>query len=374
MFPGLTEAEQDQVIDAVRAAVDAISTPTVRRPGRRAERERRLDDDAWRPAGERELRRRPRRPRLDGPQPPPDPVIAAGRRLVAVADPVADALAGATAGTGAQGFAEPLAMIAEAELDARRHRRADHRPPAAGPRRDRTRRRRSSSRSRSPATVEEALRIVARGARARACPSRSATSSASTRPCSSSAGCSRRGWLSHGLRDRQPSRRPVPRPDPRRRRDRRPRHARRRHPVLDRRRAARRASSRRPPSGSTPTTRTCSSGCSTSRPARPAMLDVNWLTPAKRRQLVGRRRGGHVRARLPDPAPDVHAARTSTNPRLIGGYAPTFARRGRRAAGRQRASRSPPSSTRSSASSATAAGRSSTPRTGCGRSRSPRAS
>jgi UDP-N-acetylglucosamine 3-dehydrogenase len=39
-------------------------------------------------------------------------------RLVAVADPVAATLAGATAQTGAQGFAEPLAMIAEAELDA----------------------------------------------------------------------------------------------------------------------------------------------------------------------------------------------------------------------------------------------------------------
>ena len=38
--------------------------------------------------------------------------------LAAVADPVAAALADATARTGAQGFAEPLAMIAEAELDA----------------------------------------------------------------------------------------------------------------------------------------------------------------------------------------------------------------------------------------------------------------
>jgi len=38
--------------------------------------------------------------------------------LAAVADPVAAALAGATAQTDAQGFAEPLAMIAEAELDA----------------------------------------------------------------------------------------------------------------------------------------------------------------------------------------------------------------------------------------------------------------
>jgi predicted dehydrogenase len=47
--------------------------------------------------------------------------ILAGRpdvRVVAVADPVPDVLAAATAGTGAQGFAEPLAMLAEAELDA----------------------------------------------------------------------------------------------------------------------------------------------------------------------------------------------------------------------------------------------------------------
>lgn len=39
-------------------------------------------------------------------------------RLVAVADPVADLLAAATAQTGALGFSEPLAMIAEADLDA----------------------------------------------------------------------------------------------------------------------------------------------------------------------------------------------------------------------------------------------------------------
>jgi predicted dehydrogenase len=47
--------------------------------------------------------------------------ILAGRddiRLVAVADPIEPTLAGALAQTGAQGFAEPLAMIAEAELDA----------------------------------------------------------------------------------------------------------------------------------------------------------------------------------------------------------------------------------------------------------------
>ena len=73
---------------------------------------------AWRPAGDRPLRvglaglgsmgRNHLR-------------ILAGRsdvRLVACADPVADALSTATGQSGAQGFAEPLAMIAEAELDA----------------------------------------------------------------------------------------------------------------------------------------------------------------------------------------------------------------------------------------------------------------
>ena len=40
-----------------------------------------------------------------------------GVRLVAVADPVADVLAAAIAGSPARGFADPLAMIAESELD-----------------------------------------------------------------------------------------------------------------------------------------------------------------------------------------------------------------------------------------------------------------
>ena len=41
-----------------------------------------------------------------------------GCRLVAIADPVPEALDAAAAATGAQPFAEPLAMIEEAELDA----------------------------------------------------------------------------------------------------------------------------------------------------------------------------------------------------------------------------------------------------------------
>jgi predicted dehydrogenase len=43
---------------------------------------------------------------------------AAGATLVALADPDPGALGAATAATGAQGFDEPLALIAEAELDA----------------------------------------------------------------------------------------------------------------------------------------------------------------------------------------------------------------------------------------------------------------
>ncbi|HXG40071.1 MAG TPA: Gfo/Idh/MocA family oxidoreductase, partial [Candidatus Limnocylindrales bacterium] len=47
--------------------------------------------------------------------------VLAGRpdvRIVAVSDPVPDALAAAVRSTGAQGFAEPVAMISEADLDA----------------------------------------------------------------------------------------------------------------------------------------------------------------------------------------------------------------------------------------------------------------
>ncbi len=73
--------------------------------------------DAWRPAGARELRlglaglgsmgRNHLRILSNRP----------GVRLVAVADPFADVLAAAVAGCDAQGYADPLAMIAEADLD-----------------------------------------------------------------------------------------------------------------------------------------------------------------------------------------------------------------------------------------------------------------
>jgi predicted dehydrogenase len=73
--------------------------------------------DAWRPAGARELRlglaglgsmgRNHLRILSDRP----------GTRLTAVADPVAEVLAAAIDGSGARGFADPLAMITQAELD-----------------------------------------------------------------------------------------------------------------------------------------------------------------------------------------------------------------------------------------------------------------
>ncbi|HET9436058.1 MAG TPA: Gfo/Idh/MocA family oxidoreductase [Candidatus Limnocylindrales bacterium] len=72
----------------------------------------------WRPAGDREIRiglaglgsmgRNHLRVITSRP----------GARLVAIADPMPEALAAAVSQTGAAGFAEPLAMLAEAELDA----------------------------------------------------------------------------------------------------------------------------------------------------------------------------------------------------------------------------------------------------------------
>jgi len=72
---------------------------------------------AWRPAGARELRlglaglgsmgRNHLRILSNRP----------GVRLAAVADPVAEVLAAAVSGSAAQGFADPLAMIAKADLD-----------------------------------------------------------------------------------------------------------------------------------------------------------------------------------------------------------------------------------------------------------------
>jgi UDP-N-acetylglucosamine 3-dehydrogenase len=73
--------------------------------------------DAWRPAGPRELRlglaglgsMGRNHLRILSSRP--------GVRLVAVADPVEDVLAAAIAGSPAQGFVDPMAMLSEADLD-----------------------------------------------------------------------------------------------------------------------------------------------------------------------------------------------------------------------------------------------------------------
>ena len=62
--------------------------------------------------------RRPCRAGLDGAQPPPRHLEPAGAALAAVADPDAAALDSRVERRGAPGFADPLAMIDEAELDA----------------------------------------------------------------------------------------------------------------------------------------------------------------------------------------------------------------------------------------------------------------
>ena len=100
------------------------------------------------------------------------------------------------------------------------------------------------------------------------------------------------------------------------------------------------------------------------------MLDVDWLTPAKRRQLTVLGEEGMFELDYLTQRLTFARATDTTTPRLIGGYAPTFegdivelpvATGEPLAAELERSSRS----------SATAGGRWSTPRTADGRSSSP---
>jgi len=54
------------------------------------------------------------------------------------------------------------------------------------------------------------------------------------------------------------------------------------------------------------------------------MLDVNWLTPAKRRQLLVVGEEGMFELDYLTQRLTFTRATDTTNPRLIGGYAPTF--------------------------------------------------
>ena len=118
------------------------------------------------------------------------------------------------------------------------------------------------------ATVEEGLEILAAARRrGRAGPGRARRAlqpgGARARPAAAP------GLALVDLLDLVAPRRPVPRPDPRRRRDRGPRDPRRRHPVVGHARAADPRVRGDGADASTPTTRTCCSGCSTSPRARP---------------------------------------------------------------------------------------------------------
>ncbi|HEV8281743.1 MAG TPA: Gfo/Idh/MocA family oxidoreductase [Candidatus Limnocylindrales bacterium] len=73
---------------------------------------------SWRPAGDREVRLGLAGLGAMGRNHLRVIATRSGVRVAAVADPVPTAVAAAVAQSGAQGFAEPLAMIAEAELDA----------------------------------------------------------------------------------------------------------------------------------------------------------------------------------------------------------------------------------------------------------------
>ena len=293
-----------------------------------------------------------------------------GHALVAVADPDPDALAAAIAATGAQAFAEPLALLAEADLDAVviAAPTTTHLPLALA-----AIERGIAVLVEKPlaATPDEADRIVA---------------AASVARCASGPGRSHRALQPGGprartpagrrlavdrLRHHQPSSRSVPGAHPRRRRDRRPRHARRRH-------ALRAIAGERPARVSAETAQRIHASHEDllfglhvlpvrhGRDARRRLADAGQAAPAD-----GRRRGGHVRARLPDPAADLRARGRHDQP------APDrWLRADVRAAMSKcclstTASRSPPSCTPSLASSGTAAGPSWMPRTAGGPSSSP---
>ena len=241
--------------------------------------------------------------------------------LAAVADPDPGVLADAVAKTGAAGFADPLAMIERGRDRGGRHRRSHdgalaprargHRARPAGPRREA---------ARGDGRGGDRARGGGPGPR-RSAPGRPRGALQPGRPRARPA--PREGLGRDAVLDHEPPRRAVPGPDPRRRRDHRPRHPRRRHPLVGRRRAADAGLRRDRPAAARHATRTCCSGCSTFPSGATGMLDVNWLTPAKRRQLTVVGEAGmfeldYLTQRLTFTSADVGS------PTIIDGYATTF--------------------------------------------------
>ena len=169
---------------------------------------------------------------LDGPQPPAPLSLARGLRLAAVADPDRRRRWPTPSRRPAPpGFADPLAMIAEAELDARRHRRPHDAARRRSPWRPSSAACRSSSRSRSPRRIDGGHRARRRRPRARGVPLQVGHVERFNPAVLELGRLLAQGLAGTALRDHEPARRPVPGPHPRRRRDHRPRHPRRRHPV-----------------------------------------------------------------------------------------------------------------------------------------------
>ena len=259
-----------------------------------------------RPPGPRP-QRRPRRAGVDGPQPPAGP---RHHRPIAAWSPSPTPTSRAGCGRrrhGRTGLRRADGDARGGRARRRRHRGADDRPRAPRAGRHRARHRRSSSRSRWPPRPTRPEHR-GRAARLAGVPVQVGHVERFNPAVLELGPAAPRGRLAvDRLRDHEPAGRPVPGADPRRRRDRRPRHPRCRHPVLDRRRAAGPRRTRETaqrihadhedllfgllqfPSG-------------TVGDARRRLAHAGQASPAD-----GRRRGGHVRARLPDPAPDVHA-------------------------------------------------------------------
>ncbi len=231
-----------------------------------------------------------------------------GCRLVAVADPVAAAVRTRPSTRATRrASASRMAMIEEADLDAlviaaptMAHvdsRAGGHRARYPRPRREaagRDRRGRAADRPRvagagRPGPGRPRRTLQPGRARARPAP--------------------RGGLAEQRLRHRVAV---APGPFPARIRDvgrhRRPRHARRRHPVVDRRRAAparlRRGGAAPSRHARGPALRAAPLSFGRDRNARRQLADARQATAARRG-----RRGRHVRAGLPHAAPDVHEGR-----------------------------------------------------------------
>ncbi len=277
--------------------------------------------DAWRPAGDREIRVGLAGLGSMGRNHMRILSHRGGVRLAAVADPVPETLAMATEQTGAQGFGEPLAMIAEADLDAIviAAPTTAHVPLALA-----ALDRRIAVLVEKPlaATTDEALRIVAAG-RAAGVPIQVGHVERFNPAVLELGRLIGQGWLStvYSIASRRAG------PFPARIRDVGVTVDLATHDVNilswiagERPRRVYAETAQRIhatnedllfgllhfPSGAT------------------GMLDVNWLTPAKRRQLVVVGEEGMFELDYLTQRLTFTRATDTTNPRLIGGYAPTF--------------------------------------------------